>query len=626
AICMAELSIATVSLSGSLDEKLRAIARAGCEAVEIFENDLLTFNGSPRDVGRLCRDLGLSICAFQPFRDFEGMPEPQRGRNFARAQHKFDLMQELETDLLLICSNVSPASLGGIDRAAADFRALGELAAPRGLRVGFEALAWGRHVNDYRDAWEIVRRADHKSIGIILDSFHALAPAFPVTAMASILADKIFLVQLADAPKLGLDVLSWSRHFRCFPGQGDLPVGAFMEAIAATGYAGPLSLEIFNDQSRSGSAVRTATDGLRSLILLEDQLAQSPAGTPSARLQPRAQSRGVSFVEFASDEPKGKELSGLFGPLGFRKTGSHRSKDVERWSQGNIELVINCEPDGFAHSHYITHGPGVCAIAIDVDDAGKTMARAEALKAHTFYSPVGLGELEIPAIRGVGGSLLYFLETAGKNWDTDFEALRSDAATDRLVSVDHISQSMPYDEMLSWLLLYTGILDLQRLPQMEIADPVGLVQSQALTNGDQGLRVILNGSSDTRTPSSRFINEFFGSGVQHIAFSCTDIFATVAHMRSRGADFLKIPDNYYDDIEAKYDLDAATMAALRDNQILYDREGDGGFFQIYTHTFDERFFFEFVQRRNYQGFGAANAAVRLAAQTRESRLLTIPRA
>jgi 4-hydroxyphenylpyruvate dioxygenase len=623
---MAELSIATVSLSGSLDEKLRAIAGAGFDAVEIFENDLLTFNGSPRDVGRLCRDLGLSICAFQPFRDFEGMPEPQRGRNFARAQHKFDLMQELETDLLLICSNVSPASLGGIDRAAADFRALGELAAPRGLRVGFEALAWGRHVNDYRDAWEIVRRADHKSIGIILDSFHALAPAFPVTAMASIPADKIFLVQLADAPKLGLDVLSWSRHFRCFPGQGDLPVGAFMEAIAATGYAGPLSLEIFNDQFRSGSAVRTATDGLRSLILLEDKLAQSPAGTPAARLQPRAKSRGVSFVEFSVDEAKAKELSGLFGQLGFRKTGSHRSKDVERWSQGNIELVINCEPDGFAHSHYITHGPGVCAIAIDVDDAGKTMARAEALKAHTFYSPVGPGELEIPAIRGVGGSLLYFLETAGKNWDTDFEALRSDAATDRLVSVDHISQSMPYDEMLSWLLFYTGILDLQRLPQMEIADPVGLVQSQALTNGDQGLRVILNGSSATRTLSSRFINEFFGSGVQHIAFSCTDIFATVADMRSRGADFLKIPDNYYDDIEAKYDLDAATMAALRDNQILYDREGDGEFFQIYTHTFDERFFFEIVQRRNYQGFGAANAAVRLAAQTRESRLLTIPRA
>ena len=616
-------SIATVSLSGALPEKVEAIAAAQFKGIEIFENDLLSFSGSPRDVGQLCRNLGLAICAFQPFRDFEGMPEPQRTRNFARAERKFDLMQELGTDLLLICSNISPSSLGGIDRAAADFHELGERAARRGLRVGFEALAWGRHVNDYRDAWEIVRRADHPAIGIILDSFHALAPAFPTNAIQSIPADKIFLVQLADAPKLGLDVLSWSRHFRCLPGQGDLPVADFMKAVRTTGYKGPLSLEIFNDQFRAGSAVRTATDGLRSLILLKDQLPERPP--KAAGLQPRAHSRGVGFIEFAVSDAKAGDLAVLFGRLGFRKTGSHRSKDVERWSQGHIELVSNCEPDGFAHSHYITHGPGVCAIAIEVDDAGKTMARAEALMARTFHQPVGPGELEIPAIRGVGGSLLYFLEQAGKNWDTDFEALRSDAATDHLSTVDHISQSMPYDEMLSWLLFYTGILDLQRLPQVEIADPVGLVQSQALINGNQSLRMILNGSAATRTLSSRFIHEFFGSGVQHIAFSCDDIFATVADMRARGAGFLKIPDNYYDDIEAKYDIDAKTMAALRDNQILYDREGDGEFFQIYTHIFDDRFFFEIVQRRNYQGFGAANAAIRLAAQTREARPLNIPR-
>jgi 4-hydroxyphenylpyruvate dioxygenase len=618
-------SIATVSLSGALDEKLRAIASAGFDAVEIFENDFLSFGGSPRDVGRLCRDLGLEICAFQPFRDFEGMPEPQRSRNFARAERKFDVMQELQTELLLICSNVSPASLGGIDRAADDFRELGEMAARRGLRVGFEALAWGLHVNDYRDAWEIVRRADHPSIGLILDSFHALAPSFPITVIQSIPADKIFLVQLADAPKLGLDVLSWSRHYRCFPGQGDLPVPGFMESVMATGYAGPLSLEIFNDQFRAGSAARTATDGLRSLILLQDRLAlNAPKGSTDV-LEPKAHSRGVGFLEFAVNETKASELAELFGQLGFRKTGKHRSKAVERWSQGKVELVINCEADGFAHSHYITHGPGVCAIALDVDSADHAMARAEALKARTFYQPVGPGELEIPAIHGVGGSLLYFLETAGKNWDTDFEAIGSNVGADCLHAVDHISQSMPYDEMLSWVLFYTGILDLQRLPQMEIADPLGLVQSQAIINADQSLRIVLNGSAATRTLSARFISEFFGSGVQHIAFACDDIFATVAEMRSRGASFLNIPNNYYDDIEAKYDLDAGTMADLRANQILYDREGAGEFFQIYTHIFDERFFFEIVERRGYQGFGAANAAIRLAAQASEVRPTNIPR-
>src|SRR4051812_32380981 len=169
-----QTAIATVCLSGTLNEKLAAIAAARFKGVEIFENDLLSFNGTPAEVRRMVANLGLEVITFQPFRDFEGMPEPQRSKAFARAERKFDVMEELGCDLLLVCSNVSPESLGGIDRAAADFNELGERAARRGLRVGFEALAWGRHVNDYRDAWEVVRRADHRSIGLVLDSFHAL--------------------------------------------------------------------------------------------------------------------------------------------------------------------------------------------------------------------------------------------------------------------------------------------------------------------------------------------------------------------------------------------------------------------------------------------------------------------
>ena len=130
-------SIATVSLSGTLPEKLEAAAAAGFDGVELFENDLLYHSGSPQDIRRLCEDLGIAVTLFQPFRDFEGLPEPQRSRAFDRAERKFDVMQELGTDLMLICSSVSPVSLGGIDRAAADFRELGERAAKRGLRVGY---------------------------------------------------------------------------------------------------------------------------------------------------------------------------------------------------------------------------------------------------------------------------------------------------------------------------------------------------------------------------------------------------------------------------------------------------------------------------------------------------------
>lgn len=614
-------SIATVSLSGTLDEKLRAIADAGFASVEIFEADFLSFNGAPRDVGRMCADLGLTIAAFQPFRDFEGMPQPQRARNFERAARKFDLMQELGAELLLVCSNVANASLGGIDRAAADFHELGALAAARGLRVGFEALAWGRHVNDYRDAWEIARRADHPAIGLILDSFHVLARNASLDAIRAIPGDRIFLVQLADAPRFDLDVLSWSRHFRCFPGQGDLPVVDFMKAVQTTGYAGPLSLEIFNDQFRAGSAPSVARDGARSLIALEEQL-------DAGRLPHRVASEGFAFVEFAVDETTARELGAFFHGLGFRRSGRHRSKAVDHWSQGAINLVINADPDGFAHSHYITHGPGVCAVGLDMADVGKTIARAEALRADAFRQKVGHGELEIPAIRGVGGSLLYFLERTGPLgdvWRRDFVPVVDSARSGRLARIDHIAQSMPYDEMLSWLLFYESIFDLKRMPQQDIADPAGLVQSQALANADDSVRIVLNGSAGSRTLSARFLSEFFGSGVQHIAFATDDIFGAVAEMRARGLSFLDIPANYYDDLEAKYQFDPATIAAMRMHHILYDRDDNGEFFQIYTHMFADRFFFEIIERRAYRGFGAVNAPIRLAAQTRESRPLAMPR-
>ncbi|HEX8168546.1 MAG TPA: sugar phosphate isomerase/epimerase, partial [Beijerinckiaceae bacterium] len=265
-------AIATVCLSGTLAEKLEAIAAAKFKGVEIFENDLLSFNGAPADVRRMAADLGLEIITFQPFRDFEGMPEPHRSKAFSRAERKFDVMEELSCGLLLVCSNVSPDSLGGIDRAAADFRELGERAGRRGLRVGYEALAWGRHVNDYRDAWEVVRRADHPAVGLVLDSFHALVRKTDLRPMPAIPKDRIFLVQVADAPLLEMDYLSWSRHYRCFPGQGDLPVDAFMEALQATGFDGLLSLEIFNDRFRAGSARSVAVDGQRSLVFMLDEL------------------------------------------------------------------------------------------------------------------------------------------------------------------------------------------------------------------------------------------------------------------------------------------------------------------------------------------------------------------
>jgi 4-hydroxyphenylpyruvate dioxygenase len=614
-------AIATVCLSGTLSEKIEAIAAARFKGVEIFENDLLSFNGTPAEARRLIEGLGLETITFQPFRDFEGMPEPLRSKVFARAERKFDVMEQLGCDLLMVCSNVSPDSLGGIERAAADFHELGERAAKRGLRVAFEALSWGRHIHDYRDAWEVVRRANHPAVGLVLDSFHVLARGTDLSAIRSIPSDKIFLVQMADAPKLDMDYLSWSRHYRCFPGQGDLPIDDFMLALNATGFDGLLSLEIFNDRFRAGSARSVAVDGHRSLIVMLDELRRrtGAASFDLPVLPPKAACSGVEFVEFAVDDRSAVDFERTLSGLGFRKAGIHRSKAVTRWRQGDINIVVNADKEGFAHSFNITHGTSVCALALRVDDAPGTVDRAATLLDQPFQQPVGPGEMNIPAVRGLGGSLLYFVDHKtglDRLWDVDFQPTDvDDFAGAGLKSVDHVSQSMHYEEMLTWLLFYTSLLDVRKTPVQTVLDPGGVVQSQAIETRDGALRLILNASQSQRTLSFRFLNDLFGTGVQHIALATSDIFTTVEYLKASGMDLLPIPENYYDDLEVRADLSNEDVERMRGSSVLYDREGDAEYFQVYTRTMDGGFFFEIVERRSYQGYGAVNAPIRLASQT-----------
>ena len=617
-------SIATVSISGDFEEKMAAIAAAGFDGIEIFENDFLAFDGSPRDAGQLVRDHGLEITLFQPFRDFEGMPEPQRSRTFDRAERKFDLMGELGADLVLICSNVSPLSLGGIDRAADDLAELGDRAEKRGIRVGYEALAWGRHINDHRDAWEIVRRAGHPNIGLIVDSFHTLARELDPNSIRSIPGDKIFFVQLADAPAIDMDLFHWSRHYRCMPGEGDLDVVRFMSAVAATGYDGYVSLEIFNDQFRGGSPKTISVDGHRSLVYLMDRVKRAEPGIVMELpdMPDRVRASGIEFIEFAADESEAEELGAQLTALGFQKAGRHIAKDVKLWRQGEINIVINTEREGFAHSSYLVHGTTVCDIGLKVKDAAATVERARQLGATLFEQPVGPGELKIPAIRGVGGGIMHFLDShseLARVWEIEFEPEEGHAPGEDagLTSIDHLAQTMNYEEMLTWLLFYTSIFDTRKTPMVDVVDPAGLVRSQAIENPEGSLRITLNGAENRKTLAGHFISESFGSAVQHIAFKTDDIFATVDRLKETGFVPLGISPNYYDDLDARFALDGDLLDRLKDANILYDRDGQGEYFQLYSPNYGEGFFFEIVERRGgYAGYGASNAQFRIAAQKR----------
>ena len=451
--------------------------------------------------------------------------------------------------------------------------------------------------------------------------------------MRAIPKDRIFLVQLADAPLLEMDYLSWSRHYRSFPGQGELAVDAFMDALQATGYDGLLSLEIFSDRFRAGSARSVAIDGQRSLIFMLDELRRRTGtavpGLPA--LPPRAACAGVEFVEFAMDQTAAAEFEKLLAGLGFAKAGQHKSKDVARWRQGDINIIVNREKEGFAHSFNITHGSSVCAIALRVDDAAATIERAVKLLDQPFRQGVGPGELDIPAVRGLGGSLVYFVDRTSAPsgmWDIDFDPVAPGAWRQGggPLRIDHVSQSMHYEEMLTWLLFYTSLLDVGKTRVHDVIDPGGIVQSQVVETEDGALRLVLNASQSQRTLASRFLNELFGSGVQHIAFATDDIFATVGRLRAERRRTPADPGKLLRRPRGADRPPPEAIARLAESEILYDRDGAAEYFQAYTRTLDSGFFFEIVERRNYAGFGAVNAPIRLAAQTRLAPHPAMPRA
>ena len=614
-------SIATVSLGGTLMEKLNAIAAAGFDGVEIFENDLLYFDGSPRDVKRIAADLGLSILLFQPFRDFEAAPRARMSKNFDRAELKFDVMEQLGADLMLVCSNTAPDAIDDDAVAAEDLRALGERAARRGLRVGYEALAWGRNVNTFGRAWKLVQGADHPAVGLVVDSFHTFAIEDDDAPIAQIPGERIFFAQLADAPLMRLDPLSWSRHFRCFPGQGAFPVTRFTKNLLASGYRGPISLEIFNDEFRSAPPRPTAIDAMRSLLLMEEELA---ASEPASRVRAAPAApvcHGDEFIEFAVDAATRPRLTEMFGAMGFAHVATHRSKDVTLHRQGDVNLILNAEKDAFAHSFFLLHGASVCALAFRLSDARGAAERALHYKAQIFRGRVGPNELVIPAIRGLVESLIYLVDQGDTIYDVDFVAEPASTAPGcALTRIDHVSQVMPRGKLDGTVLFYKSVFGFEAEPAHELVDPYGLIQSRVLESRDRGIRLPLNTSASPRTATARSLAAYGGGGVHHIAMATGDIFATMAALRAGNVPLLDIPDAYYDGLPAQHDLSADLIDAMRANGILYDRSGSGEFFHAYTRSFDGRFFFEFVERRGgYEGFGAVNASVRLAAQALSER-------
>src|SRR5277367_4115602 len=608
-----ETSIATVCLSGTLYEKLEAIAHAGFDSVEIFENDLIQFDGTPSDVRALTEKLGLRISLYQPFRDLEGLLNAtMRKRTFERLERKLLLMKELGTDLLLLCSNVGECS-GDMEVIVEDLREAAELAKKYDMRIAYEALAWGTlvsvyllilgtHVNRWEASWEIVEQVNHPNLGLCLDTytshsdctdlrFHIYCVQDNVDNLSSVPGNKIFFVQFADAPLLRMEPLQYSRHHRNFPFQGQFPLTDFARALHSTGYEGPYSLEIFNDEFRSAPSTRIALDGYRSLLLLQEQLHKNLLpSTPKVS--------GVEFVEFACSPSELTALERFIEErLGFKKIGQHKSKSVSLYRQGQTHFILNSEPESYASAFHLQHGVSVCAIAISVNDISLTVSRAETLKYPVISQERrGTDELHLVAIQAPDESLIYLLDASTPtSFLSDFIPSSPVSAEPNLnCKVDYISQVLDPGEMDKTVLFYHALFALQEQQQLfELNDPRGLVRSRAMTSPCGTLRIYLNVSAAESTVVGRFLSHS-GSGIHHIALGTDDIFATVEKV---GTGFISLPQNYFDDLGVRNDLGQGELRRLQRGNVMYDADGDGEFLHVCTDTFDDRFFFEYVERR-----------------------------
>ncbi len=600
-------SIATVCLSGTLPDKMHASADAGFDGIEIFEPDLLATSHSPGEIRALADRLGLTLDLYQPFRDAEGVDDTAFPAVLHRAKAKFRLMEQLGMDLMLVCSNVGTATHDDDEVSAGQLRALGDVAARHGIRLAYEALAWGRFVDDYRRAWRIVELADHPSVGTCLDSFHILSRGHDPSAIEEIPAERIFFLQLADAPALSMDVLSWSRHHRLFPGEGSFDLESFLSHVLRAGYDGPLSLEVFNDTFRQTDVVRTAVQARRSLTWLEDraarhleQLAPAREVVSLQRLPDVSDPVAVDFAEVKAEDAG--DIDELLRQLGFTFRGRHRSKPVRLWTQGSARVICN-------EQQARDWAPTLAAVGFEVADPKMSSERARRLMAPTVFRRTYAGEQDLSAFAAPDGTEIFLADVAegDATWVGEFEGGEPDPTEAWVTHVDHLNLAHPWQYFDEAVLFYSGVLSLEPQQSLDVAGPSGLVRSQVMRSYDGRVRLALN-------VAPIGIEEGPTHLPQHVAFACSDVVAAAAAARERGLRSLPVPANYYDDLAARFDLAPDLLETLRSLDLLYDRDADGEFLHVYTETVGG-VFFELVERRGaYDGYGAPNAPIRLAAQ------------
>ena len=321
---------------------------------------------------------------------------------------------------------------------------------------------------------------------------------------------------------------------------------------------------------------------------------------------------GFEFVEYTA--PDVTQLYALFARMGFRAVARHRSKDVTLFRQGQVNFIVNAEPDSHGSRFAKAHGPSACAMAFRVKDAGKAYAKLIAMGATPFHNQVGPMELNIPAIEGIGGSVIYLGDRYGEHgsiYDVDFRptdqrlGLTHEGAG--LSDIDHVTHNVFRGNMDKWAGFYEKFFNFREIRYFDIEGRKTGLLSRALTSPCGKIRIPINESQDEKSQIEEYLHEYRGEGIQHIALATDDICASVDALRAQGVAFQDTPDTYYDGISARVTGHRENVDELKHRRILIDgNETQGILLQVFTQKVIGPIFFEIIQRKGNEGFGEGN--------------------
>jgi len=320
---------------------------------------------------------------------------------------------------------------------------------------------------------------------------------------------------------------------------------------------------------------------------------------------------GFEFVEYTAPDPE--LLRTLFQRLGFPVTARHRSKNVTLHNQGDINFIINAEPDSFAQAFAREHGPSACAMAFRVKDAAAAYKHCIDLGAKPVATRVGPMELQIPAIEGIGGSLIYLVDRYGERtiYDVDFVGVKSEGGVRDagLTYIDHLTHNVARGNMNKWAGFYEKLFNFREIRYFDIEGKKTGLFSRAMTSPCGKIRIPINESQDDKSQIEEYLQEYRGEGIQHIALGTPDIVRTVDVLRGQGVQFQDTPDTYYEGVDARVRGHRENLEELRKRRILLDgnpEKGEGLLLQIFTQNVIGPIFFEIIQRKGNEGFGEGN--------------------